>query len=388
MQAHTSLGQKVSNKISSWIFVLVISVITTIFIVSLTLSQQMFNKQINIWNTIAPQQILTNLVDSDHFAIEREVEFLKSTGLFSSFGVVDNKKKMIASFKNDNFSNINFLPIQDSAKVVWGYYYFKPDFIHFISPFLFAAGIFLLLIMFLYFSIRWRIRMSLESEFTKFNKFLAEIEDVTERLHEIYDLDTERSVEFKLTLNSEQIIINKAISRLLNEIKKSNNSLRKAIAAAEQRRFQEELTRTALQVVHDIASPIAVLGIVESTAVSLPEDSRVLIRRAISNIRDISNTFLKKARKDFSTHSNLEKQALQSLIDQIITEKRAEYGDQIQILFDFSKDSHKIFSLIKATELSRVLSNLINNSVDAMEHDNRKHSFKFKIMDKVSLQMF
>jgi len=333
------------------------------------LSQQMFNKQINIWNKIAPQQILTNLMDSDYFAIEREIDFLNSTELFSSFVVLDNKKKTIAYFSRENIKDEHLIPIQDDAKVTWGYFYFKPDFNHFISPFLIAAGIFFLVVMFLYFIIRWRIRISLETEFKKFNKFLDEIENITERLPEIYNL--ELSFDFKLSQNSEQLIINKAISKLMNEIKKSNKSLREAISATEQRRFQEELTRTALQVAHDIASPIAVLGIVESTANTLPEDSRYLIRRAIANIRNISNTLLKKSKKDSSSISGLVKQSLQSLIEQSVAEKSVQYANHVRLFFDCSEDAYKIFSLINPVELNRVLSNLINNSVEAMENDNQ-----------------
>jgi len=369
----TSLGDQVSTKISAWILIFVAAVITAIFIVSFALSRQMFNKQVNIWDTIAPQQTLTNLLDSDHFSIKREVEFLKSTGLFSSVVITDNKKRIVSQFGGNNFVDSNLIPIQDDAKVVWGYYYFKTDFYRFISPFVFAAGIFFLLIMFVYFVIRWRIRISLESEFTKFNNFLAEIEAVTERLNEIHNKDAEFNVDCKLSQNSEQIIINKAITRLLDEIKKSNNSLREAVSTAEQRRFQEELTKTALQVVHDIGSPIAVLEIVQSTALTLPEDDRLLVRNAISRIRDISNTLLKKARKDFSSMSgdNLVRQGLQSLIDQVITEKRAQYGCQVELSFGFDQNAYKIFSLIKPAELSRIISNLINNSVEAIERDNR-----------------
>jgi signal transduction histidine kinase len=368
---HASLGDQISHKISAWILVLVAIVIVAILTISFALSRQMFNEQVTIWNTIAPQQILTNLIDSDYFSVEREIEFLKSTGLFSSVTIADNKKQTITQFGDDDLSSLHLILIQDNTKVVWGYYYFKPNFYHFISPFIFAAAIFFMLITFVYFIIRWRIKKSLGSEFARFNLFLTEIEKLTQRLHEVYDQDSKFQISVKSSENSEQVIINRAITRLLEEIKRSNQSLREAVASAEQRRFQDELTRTALQVAHDIASPIAVLHMFQSS--SFPEENRVLIRNVVSRITDISNTLLKKAKQDFSSDSNdkLIQQMLYYFIHQVVSEKRMQYGNKVNIDFQFDKDSYQIFSFIKPSEFSRVLSNLINNSIDAIDENNR-----------------
>lgn len=370
---HTSLGRKISNKISSWVLMLVASVIGVIFIVSFALSLQMFNKQINIWKTIVPQQVITNLMDSDHFAVAKEVEFIASTGLFSTFIITDNNKKIIAQFGNNNVLNSNLIPIQDRNKVIWGYYCFSSDFYQFISPFVFAAAIFFILVTLVYFVIRWRIKISLEIEFNNFNNFLFKIEAITEKIHELYQQETSFQIEIDGVLNEEQIIINKAISRLLSEIKKANNSLREAILVTEKQRFQEELTKTALQVAHDIGSPITILEIIQATTMEIPEESRVLLKNAIFRIRDISNTLLQKARKDFSltSENNLSNESILFVVEQVITEKRIQYGNQIDLKFDFDKNAYKLFSLIKVIELNRIISNLINNSVEAIESDKR-----------------
>ena len=366
---HASLGDQISKKISAWILILVAAVIVVLFIVSFLLSRQMFNKQVKIWDTMVPQYALTNLIDSDHFSIDREIEFLKSTELFSSFVITDNQKRIISKFGKDHFSDSELTPIQDGAKVIWGYYYFKPNFYKFVSSFFVTAIIFLILVLLVYFVIRWRIRFGLESEFTRFNTFLTEIEAVTEKLHEIIHQENNGFlVEQNSTHNAEQVIINRAISKLINEIKKANESLREAISAAEQRRFQEELTRTALQVAHDIGSPLAGLeAIVQSTSLSLPEDSRISIRNAAGRIRDISNTLLKKAKHDlFSQDDPLTQQLLHSLIAQAVSEKRIEYGSRVNINFT-DASSYGIFVFIRQTEFYRVLSNLINNAIEACD---------------------
>jgi signal transduction histidine kinase len=372
-KTHISLGALLTQKISVWILTLVIAVITAILLVSFSLSWQMFNKQVNTWNSIVPQQIVTNLMDSDHFTIKKEIQLLKSTKLFSSVIIIDNKKRMIAQFGKENESKLNVIPITDNAKIIWGYYYFKSDFYHFILPFIFAAILFFILTIAFYSIIQWQIKMSLEKEFMRFNNFLSEIESLTQRLHEVYNYDIDFQPNLSPSENTEQVIINLAITRLLEQIKKSNKSLREAISYAEQRRFQEELTRTALQVAHDIASPVAVLDIFHTTAGNLPEQDRILIRNVICRIRDISNTLLKKAKHDFalSGSERITKHTLYSLLAQIAIEKQMQYGDKANIVFEFDKKSYQIFSLIKSSEFSRLISNLINNSCDAIDSDNR-----------------
>jgi signal transduction histidine kinase len=367
----TSLGDQVSKEISAWILILVATIVVVLFLVSFILSSQMFNKQVNIWKIAAPQYALTSLMDSDHFSIDREVSFIKSTGLFSSFVITDNQKQVISQFGSDKISDSSLIPIHDDAQAIWGYYYFQPNFYKFFSPFLAAAVIFLALILIVYFAIRWRMRSNLESEFSRFNNFLAEIEMVTEKLHEIYNPEDEFQINSKSTYNTEQVIINRAISKLLHEIQKANQSLREAISAAEKRRFQEELTRAALQVAHDIGSPLAALeAILQSTSLALPEKSRTPIRNAAGRIRDISNTLLQKARQELTSNDEgpLSQHLLLSLINQVVSEKRMQHDEKISIKTQFDNSSYKLFALIRSADFCRVLSNLINNAIEAIEN--------------------
>src|SRR5690606_29949491 len=80
----------------------------------------------------------------------------------------------------------------------------------------------------------------------------------------------------------------------------------------------------------------------------------------------------KKARQEFTQNASekLDHCMLLTVIDQVISEKRMQYGDHIDLRFDFEKDAYSAFSLIKPIELSRVLSNLINNSIEAVSNNN------------------
>lgn len=129
----SSLGDKVSKKISTWILVLIASITITIFAISYLLSKQMFNQQVEIWNSVTPQNTLSSLMDSDHFSVIKEVKFLESTRLFSSFVIMDNQKRVIAQFGN-NVDQSRLKPIKDQGSVIWGYYSYTTHFYKFFSP--------------------------------------------------------------------------------------------------------------------------------------------------------------------------------------------------------------------------------------------------------------
>lgn len=383
---HSSLGDRISSKISAWIFTLVIAIIVGLFSISFSLSKQMFNKQVNIWQSATPQYALTSLIESDNFSIKREIEFLKATGLFSSFLITDNQKRVISQFGNVLFSGSELIPIKDEAGAVWGYYFFKTDFYRFFSFYLIFAVIFLGFILLAYFTIRWRIRCNLEAEFSRFNHFLSEIELVTEKLNEFYDKEV-LLINPALSFDSEQVIINKAISRLMNEIKKANKSFHEAISFAEKRRFQDELTKTALQVAHDIGSPLGVLEmVVQSTSFVLPEKSRIEVRNAAGRIRDITNTLLKKAKHDLLSQDDdpISKQSLHYLVSQVVSEKRMQHGSIINFENTNTESMYSIFALIRAGEFCSVLSNVINNSIEALD-DQGQIEISLHDLDKLSL---
>lgn len=367
---HASLGDYVSKKMSVWILVLVAAITAAVFTVSFFQSRQMFLKQVASWTSIAPQQLMTSLIDSDYFSIGREVKLLESTGLFSSFCVLDNQKRELASFGVGACSGQSLISVKNDAGIVWGYYSFQSDFYRFISPFLISGAIFLALISMLYLLIRWRIRSNLESEFSRFNHFLQNIELLTERIHDIYHEEAEMPAVM-IAHNVEQATINRAITRLLGEIRKANKSLKEAISAAEKKRYQDELTEMALQAAHDIGSPLGVLECaVQSATMALPENSRITIRNAAAKLRDITYSLLKKAKRDILSVSNenISQHLLLCLVSHVVSDKRIEYKmrDNVRINFDYSGSSYGLFSMIRAVDCGRILSNLMNNAIESL----------------------
>ncbi|MBX3709652.1 MAG: HAMP domain-containing histidine kinase [Gammaproteobacteria bacterium] len=215
------------------------------------------------------------------------------------------------------------------------------------------------------------MKTSLDIEFNRFNHFLNEIEAVTNQIHQVSSDEINLDVSAKDSFTNEQVIINRAVTNLLSAIKVANQSLREAILVSEQKKFEDELIRTALQASHDIGSSLAVIeAIVQSASTMLPEESRIALRNAGSTIRDITNSFLKKAKRDLLSMDDgvLAQQMLASLISQIITEKRLQYQENkaINIHFNLNQSCYGLFSIVKVADFGRVLSNLINNAVESI----------------------
>lgn len=135
----------------------------------------------------------------------------------------------------------------------------------------------------------------------------------------------------------------------------------------------ETQANLAKQVSHDIRSPLSALNMILPTLSGVHEDKRLLIRNSINRINDIANQLLEKGKK--STEVNLNKQSkihmtndlLSPLLDNIVSEKRIQFREKqnIDIEADISQ-GYGLFVKINSIELKRALSNLINNSVEAL----------------------
>jgi signal transduction histidine kinase len=143
---------------------------------------------------------------------------------------------------------------------------------------------------------------------------------------------------------------------------------------------QSALAALAAQVSHDIRSPLSALNMLIGSLDSLAEEKRLLVRNSVQRINDIANNLLDQSRKnsllpDRSTHpknpSNQESIQtciclLAPIIDMIVSEKRIQVRgtNQVQIEADLF-EGYGLFADVNVTQLKSVLSNLINNSIEA-----------------------
>lgn len=164
--------------------------------------------------------------------------------------------------------------------------------------------------------------------------------------------------------------LGESVVLLVNEIKKLQNSL-------EVENKNKGRIEIAAQVAHDIRSPLAALSMVENDLGVLAEETRVMLRSAIGRIRDIANHLLDRSisienasmtEDEKHLNNDVDVHLVSALIEGILTEKRMQYRSNIGIEIDGHLDasSYGLFAKVQASEFKRILSNVVNNSVEAM----------------------
>ncbi len=128
------------------------------------------------------------------------------------------------------------------------------------------------------------------------------------------------------------------------------------------------------QMVHDIGSPIASLSMLVSTCENIPEETRIGIRESLTNIIDITRKVLNEYRTEETNQTQRlyhDRQPLivSSTLLQILRDKKAQYHDKaIKFDYKFAKNSSFAFIEIDPSSFKRMISNIINNSVDAIKN--------------------
>jgi len=137
-------------------------------------------------------------------------------------------------------------------------------------------------------------------------------------------------------------------------------------------RYQRDvdISNMAIQVAHDIRSPLAALG-AAAKGLDLPEEQRKLLEGAVGRMQGIADDLLNRYRAP-SAVQTAAKQAvhlLGRLIEQVLAEKRLQHKDKTGVKIEFNGAAGELKALVEPKELQRLLSNLVNNSVEAFEKD-------------------
>lgn len=180
------------------------------------------------------------------------------------------------------------------------------------------------------------------------------------------------AIAVRLNSKDEIGFISKIFSEMLLKLESTTQLRIENERLIAQTKILEEKSILASQVSHDIRSPLSALNILLSILENLPEEKRTLMRSAIKRINDIANTLLHAGRNTQSNMVEIESSLnifmISTLIESILTEKRLQFREfiDIEIESEISK-SYGLFAEINYTEFKRLISNLINNSVDAIE---------------------
>ncbi len=175
------------------------------------------------------------------------------------------------------------------------------------------------------------------------------------------------------------------------EFRELANDLQKVWKEREQSLQNAAIGSLAQQVAHDIRSPLAALEMISSRLEDLEEDRRLLLRHAIGRIRDIANNLLKRrGGKNSRTFSSQETsvELLPALVNEMISEKREQYKcrSDIEIEVCSSNEVYGLFAKVQPTEFGRVVSNLVDNAVEALETSGHIH-IRFACVDQLSFRL-
>lgn len=134
---------------------------------------------------------------------------------------------------------------------------------------------------------------------------------------------------------------------------------------------EEEFRKIANQVSHDIRSPLSSLLMILKDCTQIPEPQRIALREAATGARDIANHLLNQYRKQGTHNVGAEGDhflLVSTALLELITAKKYQYED-LAVQFDCHFEDNTHFAFIKAdfSDFRRMISNLINNSVDALE---------------------
>jgi signal transduction histidine kinase len=199
-----------------------------------------------------------------------------------------------------------------------------------------------------------------------------------------------RETEKNLIPNLEEIPATgeiKSFIKILNEQLVERKNLEKNAA----------MLTIAQQVSHDIRSPLAALNMILDDLHDFPEEKRQIIRNAISRIKDIANGLSIKKRINIIQPPKEGEEVLKPRlsshmilysVENMISEKHmSRPRDQFKIHADFAPESYGFFSYIDPIEFQRVISNLLNNSIESGPGVEIRVSIESPTADSVIVQI-
>jgi signal transduction histidine kinase len=155
------------------------------------------------------------------------------------------------------------------------------------------------------------------------------------------------------------------IQFLINEI----DSWREKLNKTKTLEHNAHLGKIAAQLAHDIRSPLSVIGMTLKKASNIPESHLKLVTGATQRIGDIADNFLEQYRNKGSdlTTISLNPEFISTITESIFIEKKAQFFDElVSFNLDISLESQKVLCLINSIEFKRLISNLVNNAVEAL----------------------
>lgn len=125
----------------------------------------------------------------------------------------------------------------------------------------------------------------------------------------------------------------------------------------------------AREVAHNIKSPVVALEMMLPTLITVPERIQRVLKSSVREIKNLTDKL--KTQADSLSAQNTQSQGellfLPTILEDLVSVKAHEYLEKksVKITFANLSDNKTAFSKGNATELKSILSNLINNSIEA-----------------------
>lgn len=187
-------------------------------------------------------------------------------------------------------------------------------------------------------------------------------------IHKLIQLIKE-STNTEKPLESAPEMGDKNFQNIANAIIEMDSHRKKLENEKRQQEIMMQIAESAAQVSHDIMSPLSVLESLIPYLDKLPEDKRIIFRRSVQRIQDIANDLNRK--KIAQNKDVVENCLLTSLIEDVVSEKRFQFRSKfnIQINYPITTKSYGLFANVNPSTFKRVLSNIINNAIEACEEE-------------------
>ncbi|MDR0678199.1 MAG: PAS domain-containing sensor histidine kinase [Holosporaceae bacterium] len=148
---------------------------------------------------------------------------------------------------------------------------------------------------------------------------------------------------------------------------------------------QEEFRKFTARVAHDIAFPLASLEHFSKCCEGLSDNHHATLMNIITSIRNIANDLLNKYMQDCrDACSEQEEYILLSLIlQELISHKKYQYKES-KVKLNYSYDPNIKFTFIKCDQsnFGRMISNIINNAVEALENESGIIDISFSVEEQ------
>ncbi len=192
-------------------------------------------------------------------------------------------------------------------------------------------------------------------------------------------------VPFQKWRNSEMLtaITSLVLSLQTSGARQREQGVRYQLAQMEDQRQLER------QIGHDIRSPLTALMMVSNDLEGLAENRRKLLKMSTARIEDIANRLLRRPQNALLTTKAAESLGITHFVERAVIEARSRFSNRSNITLRFKSNEGSQISCVRADriEFERVISNLINNAVEAIVEGGDVRVEVAKVNDKVSVRV-